>query len=194
MPSSDRLILASGSPRRRQLLVAAGYTFDVVVPDDSAECEVCSSEGPAALVAELAYRKAADVARRVDAGLIIAADTVAESRGQILGKPVDRDHARHMLQELSGREHRVLSGVCVWRVPSGSPDMRVEATTLKMDRLTEDQLQEYLDSDAWQGKAGAFGYQDGLDWVTLLEGSESNVVGLPMELLTTMLADAGYHD
>ncbi len=194
MPSSDRLILASGSPRRRQLLAAAGYIFNVILPDDSVECGVCSSEGPAALVAELAYRKAANVARRAGAGLIIAADTVAECRGQILGKPVDQDHARQMLQELSGREHRVLSGVCLWRVPDGSPDVRVEVTTLKMDQLTEDQLQEYLDSDTWQGKAGASGYQDGLDWITLLEGSESNVVGLPMELLTTMLADAGYHD
>jgi len=190
--SSEPLILASGSPRRKALLAEAGYRFETVVPDDAVECGMCSSEGPAALVASLAYRKAADVAQRVEQGWIVAADTVAECGGQILGKPTDRDHAEQMLRHLSGREHRVLTGLCVWPVPLGQADIRVDSTSLVMDRLTEEQLHNYLDSHDWEGKAGAFGYQDGLDWITILKGSQSNVVGLPMELLDQMLAEAGY--
>jgi septum formation protein len=136
----------------------------------------------------LAYQKAADVVRRVSAGLVLACDTVAECDGQILGKPSHEEHARKMLQILSGREHRVLSGLCLWPAPKGQPQVRVAITRLRMDALSEQQLNEYLASGLWEGKAGAFGYQDGIDWVHVLEGSASNVVGLPMELLAEMIA------
>lgn len=184
-----RLILASRSPRRRELLAEAGYRFEVMAPEDSAECGLCSGEGPAELVARLALQKAASVARRIDAAVVIGCDTVAECHGQILGKPADEDQARRMLKTLSGREHRVLSGLCVWRVPGGEPRVRVALTRLRMDRLTPAQLDDYLKSGQWEGKAGAFGYQDRLGWVHVIEGSESNVVGLPMEMLAEMLAD-----
>jgi len=193
-----KLILASSSLRRRELLAECGYDFQVVEPEPAAECGLCSDRGPAALVAELAYRKAASVRTRVTEGTIVACDTVAECQGQILGKPVDREHAREMLSTLSGREHRVFSGVCVWRVGTGTravqahraPDVRVAVTTLRMDLLSERQLDDYLASHAWEGKAGAFGYQDRLGWVHIIDGSPSNVVGLPMELLAEMLGDA----
>ena len=183
----NRLILASRSPRRKELLTAAGYAFDVIYPAESAECGVCSGESPAQLVARLAYQKAADVAKRIDRGLILGCDTVAECNGQILGKPADEYHARQMLETLSGRFHRVLSGVCLWPVPDGKPDVRVAVTTLRMDEMSREHLDAYLATGHWEGKAGAFGYQDGLDWVHVVEGSESNVVGLPMELLAEML-------
>ena len=96
-----------------------------------------------------------------------------------------------MLKHLSGREHHVYSGLCVWPVPDGRPDLRVATTTLRMDTLTDRQLGDYLESGAWQGKAGAFGYQDRLGWVHVVTGSQSNVVGLPMELLTEMLTACG---
>jgi len=182
-----QLILASRSPRRRELLEAAGYAFEVVPPSEQAECGVCSRETPAELVARLAYQKAADVAGRVERGLVLGCDTVAECDGQILGKPVDEDHARRMLRILSGREHRVLSGLCLWPVPGGEPRVRVAVTVLRMDRLSAGQLEEYLAGGQWEGKAGAFGYQDRLGWVHVVRGSPSNVVGLPMELLGEML-------
>jgi len=185
---TPKLILASRSPRRRELLAEAGYEFDVVVPDESVECGVCSREGPAELVLRLAYEKAADVARRVGRGLIIGCDTVAECDGQVLGKPPDMATARRMLELLSGRDHRVLSGLCVWDYPDSAPDTRLAVTRLRMDPLSESQLRDYLESYQWEGKAGAFGYQDRLGWVHVLDGSESNVVGLPMELLAEMLA------
>ena len=87
---------------------------------------------------------------------------------------------------LSDRRHRVFSGLCVWHVPDGDPDIRVDETTLRMDRLSSEQIETIVVSGAWEGKAGAFGYQDGLDWVHVERGSESNVVGLPMELLAEM--------
>ena len=184
-----RLILASGSPRRRELLEAAGYAFEVLVPSEHAECGICTQEGPAAMVGRLALQKAADVRPRVTQGILIACDTVAECQGFILGKPVDREHARQMLERLSGREHRVYSGLCVWPIPNHPPSVRVAVSVLKMDPLEPSLLEAYLDTGAWEGKAGALGFQDGLDWVHLIEGSSSNVVGLPMELLADMLAE-----
>jgi len=205
------LILASSSPRRRQLLAEAGYQFTVLPPPADIECGVCSESGPAGLVAELAFRKAAAVVRLLqnDAGspnrglgqaqprgrcssppgIVLAADTLAECDGFVLGKPNDENHARQMLQQLSGREHRVLTGLCLWRLDQNEPLVRVEATTLRMDALSEAQLDEYLASGQWEGKAGAFGYQDRLGWVHIVEGSETNVVGLPMETLAEMLAE-----
>jgi septum formation protein len=187
--SSQPLILASRSPRRRELLAEAGYAFEVVPPDESAECGLCGNENPAQLVARLAYQKAANVAQKVEMGVVLGCDTVAECDGQILGKPRDAAHARQMLQTLSGREHRVFSGLCVWQVPGGHPRVRVATTVLRMGRLTPARLDDYISSGHWEGKAGAFGYQDRLGWVHIVAGSKSNVVGLPMELLTEMLRE-----
>ncbi|MFZ1935522.1 MAG: nucleoside triphosphate pyrophosphatase [Thermoguttaceae bacterium] len=188
-----KLILASRSPRRQELLAAAGYDFTVVPPSDAAESEAPVEETPAELVARLAWRKAADVARRVpgesSVRLILGCDTVAECGGKILGKPANREDARAMLTLLGGQEHRVYSGLCLWPLPDGKPAVGVAITTLRMDPLAPELLDAYLAGGQWQGKAGAFGYQDGLDWVHVIEGSQSNVVGLPMELLAEMLEE-----
>lgn len=185
--NSPRLTLASQSPRRRQLLEEAGYTFDVVPPHELAECGVCSGETPPELVARLAWQKARDVARRTSYGIVIGCDTVAECMGQILGKPTDRERAASMLNLLSGRVHHVYSGLCLWSRPDDTVRVEVARTRLRMDQLSVEAIEEYLDSDLWFGKAGAFGYQDRLGWVHVEQGSESNVVGLPMELLAEML-------
>ena len=186
-----RLILASQSPRRRELMTAAGYEFESIAPSPSAECGVCSGESPAELVARLAYQKALDVVPRVvGPAVLVACDTVAEVRGWVLGKPHDRRHAEEMLRTLSGRRHRVYSGLCVIRLPDGTPRGRVAVSELEMAPLTDDQIEHYLDSDAWVGKAGAFGYQDGHPWLRLVSGTAENVVGLPMDLLAEMLAES----
>jgi septum formation protein len=187
MTAKLKMILASGSPRRRQLLSDAGHAFEIVVPSETAECGVCSGESPPELVARLAYQKAADVSTRVGPSLIVACDTVAECHGQILGKPRDETHARKMLELLSGREHSVYSGLCLWKVPEGEPQVEVDRTTLRMDPLSGKQIDDYLATGLWEGKAGGFGYQDGFPWLHVTAGSETNVVGLPMELLAKML-------
>jgi septum formation protein len=183
-----KLILASQSPRRRELLDQVGYQYEIIVPSESAECGMCSGESTPEMVARFAYQKAVDILPRIQGtAIVIACDTVADIQGQMLGKPSDRAHAEQMLRLLSGRMHRVFSGLCVWRVPDGEPDVRVSKSELIMDQLSETQIQTYLDSDDWIGKSGAFGYQDGHPWLKLLSGTASNVVGLPLDLLREML-------
>ena len=192
-----RLLLASGSPQRKQLLTAAGYQFDIVKPDDAVECGICSTGGPAGMVTDLALGKAADVARQLTdrndwrPSLLIACDTIAECAGAILGKPRDEEHAHEMLSMLRGQVHRVYSGLCLWPLHTNdaqaAPQTRVAVTELSMDRIPDDRLDAYLASGLWRGKAGAFGYQDRVGWLQILQGSESNVIGLPMELLSEML-------
>ena len=190
--NDDRpLILASTSPRRKMLLTEYGYDFTVDPPSDAAECGVCSGETPPELVIRLAKQKAADVAVRYDSAIILGCDTVAECYGQVLGKPRDRDDARRMLNLLRGKEHRVHSGLCLWLRPEDQVILEIDSTTLFMDNVTDQQLEEYLDTNLWEGKAGAFGYQDGWDWLKVTHGSETNVVGLPMERLEMTIRQLG---
>jgi len=181
-----QLFLASQSPRRRELLNEAGYSFEVIAPREWAECGVCSNETPPELVARLGYQKARDVAERVASGVVLGCDTVVECVGQILGKPKNYEHARQMLSLLRGRQHHVYSGLCLWCRPGDETHVAVDVTRLRMEQLTDDDVESYLKSGAWEGKAGAFGLQDRLGWIQIIEGSESNVVGLPLELLQRM--------
>ena len=185
--TSKPLILASTSPRRKHLLTEFGYQFETDPPSDGAECGICSGETPPELVVRLARQKAVDVAVRYDFAIILGCDTVAECYGQVLGKPRDREDASRMLKLLRGKEHRVHSGVCLWVRPEDQVLLQVDTTTLFMDEVSDQQLENYLDTNKWEGKAGAFGYQDGWDWLHVTKGSETNVVGLPMELLKDML-------
>ena len=206
--TEPRLILASSSPQRQRLLAEAGYEFDVLAPHESVEEGICSNCGPAELVTQLAMKKAlavvADLRRRgaVAAGpsLILACDTVAEVGGEILGKPRDEDHARSMLERLRGSVHRVYSGVCAWPLPvaedapgteAAPADLRLAISELRMDRISDADVDDYLASGLWRGKAGAFGYQDRAGWLHLLSGTESNVIGLPMDVVAEMLARQG---
>lgn len=194
--SCPRLILASASPRRRELLAEAGFDFEVRPPSPEAEADARPGESPVHLVLRLALAKARDVASRASAEdrekLIVACDTVAACEGQILGKPADEHQARAMLRLLAGRTHEVVSGLCLHPLDGREADVRLARTTLRMDPLGDAEIADYLASGAWQGKAGGFGYQDRLGWIHILEGSPTNVVGLPMELLEQMLRAFGY--
>lgn len=188
LPTNEPFILASGSPRRADLLKSAGYVFEVRPAADSAECGICSRETAPEMVARLAFQKAADIVRRTKNGFILAADTLAACQGQILGKPKSRDHAESMLRLLSGRSHDVYTGVCLWSAATNRCYVDVVRSRLKMDALSNEMIEDYLDTNLWEGKAGSFGYQDGNDWITVVEGdSESNIVGLPMERLAELL-------
>lgn len=165
-----------------------GYKFLVHPPSDTAEGGMCSGETPPELVVRLAKQKAEDVAKLYEHAVIIGCDTVAECMGTVLGKPVDIDDARRMLTMLRGKDHRVLSGLCIWKRPSDEVILKLDVTTLHMDQVTDTQIEAYLATDKWQGKAGAFGYQDGWDWLHVIQGSETNVIGLPMEVLADALS------
>ena len=191
--SQPSLILASGSPRRRALMEQAGYVFEVVQAEEDTESAVdIDGLSPQDAVQVLARAKADSVEsilkNRSDFAdwKLVAADTVADLDGEILGKPVDRDDAKSMLKRLRGRRHHVHTGIVV-RASNGESTIDVATTTLFMQAITDVQLEEYLSTLKWQGKAGAFGYQDGWDWLQVIQGSESNVVGLPMELLAQLL-------
>ena len=180
---SVNLILASQSPRRRQLLEEAGFQFTVMAPHDDVEKAASLELPPEQLVVESALLKARFVARQVPSGLILAADTVAVCGKEILGKPASRADARRMLLMLSGQQHSVLTAICLWHRPSDCFQTHLESTKLRMDELTHEELEAFLETGGWEGKAGAFGYQDDLDWVHIESGLASNVVGLPVERL-----------
>ena len=184
------IVLASSSPRRLELARSAGWAVQVVLPPESVETgSPRNAEEPLeAYVRRLAQAKAEAVAALVETGTIVACDTLSEVDGEALGKPVDRDDARRMLAALSGRRHRVVSGVCVWRRPHGLPRLATAESLLEMAPLEPDLLDWYLNSGLWAGKAGACGFQDDRLPLRLVTGSPSNVVGLPLELLAEMLA------
>ena len=119
--------------------------------------------------------------------VVLSCDSVAVCDGEILGKPVDRADAERMLRLLSGAEHEVRTGLCLWATPGDRVLRRVEISRLWMEPLSEERLAAYLESGLWEGKAGAFGYQDGNDWLRLTYGSESNIVGLPLAALADSL-------
>lgn len=181
-----RLILASASPRRRQLLAAAGYEIDVD-PSGIEEPEPDGGVDPAAYVAELSWRKAHVVAVRRGSGLVLAADTTCDLDGHLLNKPVDRADAERMIRLQEGRELEILTGLCLYRADRREWVGAVDRSVVFVRPLTDDERTAYLNSGLWEGKAGAYGVQDDDPFVTVVSGSFSNVVGLPMERLETLL-------
>ncbi len=184
--TKPRLILASASPRRRQLLEEAGYAFDV---DASGVEEPPPAAGtlPSTYAAELAWRKAHEVARRRREGLILAADTVCSVAEEILNKPVDRADAERMIRLQEGRDTEVISGLCLYCADRGEWIGAVEISVVQFRPLAERERAEYLDSRRWEGKSGGYGVQDRDPFVIVASGSFSNVVGLPMERLAELL-------
>jgi septum formation protein len=182
------LILASASPRRRQLLTEAGYDFEVD-PSDVEEPEPGPGTAPDAYVAGLAWEKASAVARRRGEGLILAADTACAVAGQILNKPADRADAERMIRLQEGRDSDVLTGLCLYHAGRGEWVGAVEVSVVRFRPLDDDERRAYLDSGRWRGKAGAYGVQDRDPFVELARGSFSNVVGLPMERLAALIRD-----
>jgi septum formation protein len=188
MAKSNRLILASGSSGRRELLERAGYEFEVR-PSHVDEPTGDGVSDPRAFVQQVAWSKAAAVARLVKEGLVLAADSVGWHRGKIIGKPVDRADARRILLDLSGTRHELWSGVCLWQRPGDLQIAWQEVSIVEMAEFKPDQLENYLDTGIWEGKSGAYAIQEVNDpLVRLVAGSMSNVVGLPMESLTHVLA------
>lgn len=179
-----RLVLASQSPRRADLLRRAGYQFDVHPAhiDESTR----DGEGPEAFVERLAREKAAAIARLRPGDVVIGADTVVVVNHVVMGKPNDAAHARDMLRRLSGRTHEVLTGVAV--AAAGRMDAEVIRTLVQFTQLSEEDLAWYLRTGEPADKAGAYGVQ-GLAsrFVERIEGSYCNVVGLPVSAVARLL-------
>jgi len=181
-----RLILASNSPRRIVLLKSLGYHFDIV-PHDIEEC-ILGNVLPMELVQNLAFLKATDVARRVSNAIIISADTVIVHKKSILGKPKDVSDAKRILSILSDSEHDIISGVCVMEMPSRKKMLRIERTHIKMKSIEDEEIDRYILTGEPMDKAGAYAIQgEGRKYIEKIDGSYSNAVGLPLELLQEML-------
>ncbi len=181
------LILASQSPRRKELLETAGIPFTVRVAD--IDESVRTGEAPNSYVRRLATSKAMAVTRE-PGDVILAADTTVVIAGQILGKPENADDAKRMLRLLSGESHEVLTGICIF---SGSKlQIDAESTIVHVSKLSEAEIESYVSSGQPMDKAGAYGIQ-GLasKYIERVEGCYFNVVGLPISLVYRHLKAAG---
>lgn len=189
-----RLLLASASPRRRQLLALLGVHF-TVVRSRFDESRLAHLTDPLQYVRRAAEEKAAEVARR-RAGLVLGADTdVVAPDGTILGKPRDDEDAARMLRALSGKTHRVYSGVALLRSDGSAiveRDVRVAETAVTFGPLSEEAIHAYVATGEPRDKAGAYAVQGGaMAFLTRIEGDLSSVIGLPLWTVAEMLAGAG---
>ena len=189
---TEQIVLASASPRRRELLTQIGLKFQVI--PSTAEELVLPNETPEEHVIRLSIDKASEVANRANlAGRwFIGSDTIVLCNGQILGKPVDPQHAQQMLRMLSGREHRVLSGFAVLDRQSGEQRAEAVSTSVRFRELTDEEIARYIASGEPADKAGGYAIQGlGVCFVAGIKGSYSNVVGLPLCRLTLALKELG---
>ena len=186
--ATTEIILASASPRRRELLQQAGFTFTVVA---SGVPEVRSpGEAPIAFATRLAREKAQDVASKSSAAaIVIGADTVVVCDEEVLGKPVDAEDAKRMLRLLAGRTHQVITGVCV--LSGDVVELAAEVTMVQMLTVSSQEIDEYVASGEPMDKAGAYAIQGrAARWIPRIQGCYFNVVGLPIALVTAMIQAA----
>lgn len=186
----EALILASSSPRRRELLTQAGVPF-IVVPGDVDEEKAEIAGTPSRKAVHLAYLKAMGVARR-KAGLVLGADTIVVCDGEIFGKPTDVDNAWLMLKKLSGREHFVITGLALIDTLHNREITGYETTKVRFSVLSDKEIEAYIESGEPFDKAGAYGIQGrAAMFVEGLDGCYSNVVGLPLRRLYRLLQEIG---
>ncbi|MGB8322595.1 MAG: Maf family protein [Candidatus Acidiferrum sp.] len=187
-----KLILASTSPRRAQILKEAGLMFSVL--SSAVDETPLPEETPQQLVQRLADAKAELVAARtVGPAIVIAADTVVTLDGNILGKPKSTEDARRMLEQLSGRTHAVLTGVSVIRLPDMERRQFVESTLVHFDQILGEEILRYLATEEPYDKAGAYAIQGRAGrYIPRIEGCYFNVVGLPLSRVFTAIQELGW--
>ena len=180
-----RLILASGSPRRKELLSGMGYNFEIIVPDVDEHVSGHARD----VVAILSQRKAAAIADCEDHGIVIASDTLVSLDGNALGKPEDEADAHRMLAALSGRTHEVFTGVTIIDAATGKSETRSVRTGVRFRELTDAEIWDYIRTGEPMDKAGAYGIQGGAGkFVDGYEGSYENVIGFPVDDIREMLS------
>jgi septum formation protein len=197
---APRLILASSSPRRRELLREAGYAFEID-PADIDEEAVPPGMSPSDVARYLAETKAKVVAARHPDDVVLAADTVVTFGEKLLGKPKDAAEAKRMLQLLSGTTHLVITGVAVMHPAKQFTRITRVMSAVRMRMLSAAEIDRYVASNEWQGKAGGYGIQDvdqfpadhpaSTPFITRQAGSKTNIVGLPMTVTKQLLSEAG---
>lgn len=177
------IILASQSPRRQQLLKAAGFDFQIVGPnvDETMNTSLPLDDQ----IQEVAMRKALEVQKHYPDAIILAADTVVVCQGKIFGKPTNEAQARHMLLQLSGQTHEVKTAVVILK---NNPISFIDTSVVTFRKLTDYEIEQYIQSNEWIDKAGAYGIQGlAAEFVSKLDGSFENVMGLPIEKIKGLL-------
>lgn len=191
------IILASSSPRRRQLLAQAGYKFTSVRPNiNEPRTTVVRGESafltdaisPCEYAKRLALAKAKNIAERHPDCLVIGADTIVDFNGQIIGKPRNAKEAEQITKKLFSRPHKVITAVAIVRLNDGIEVVESDSTTVYPKKLTNEQIAKHIKSGSWRDKAGAYAIREKDDeFIERIEGSLTNVMGLPMELLKRLL-------
>ncbi len=188
--NNNKLILASGSPRRCELLARLGLFFEVV--SKNIDESVIAGETPAELVQRLSQAKAQAVSQDHQDATILAADTVVALDGKIMGKPHDHQEAFAFLSQLNNRTHEVFTGVCL--INKGQINTQVICTKVSFGNFSDDILKAYIVTGEGDDKAGAYAIQGiGAFLISSISGSPTNVIGLPMQEVTKMLIDAGFY-
>lgn len=182
------IILASASPRRKQLLAEAGYSFKIVLPDIDESAFPTEGIEPCKYAKLVALAKAKNVAVEFPDSLVIGADTVVDFEGEIIGKAADAKEAQRITKKLFSAPHRVITGIAIVRAADGTEIVESQTTTVYPKKLTAEQIAEHIKSQSWRDKAGAYAIREsGDEFVEKIEGSLTNVMGLPMELLQRLL-------
>jgi len=182
------IILASASPRRKQLLAQAGYKFKVVVPDIDESAFPAERGKSVEYTKQLALAKARSIAAKFPDHLVIGADTVVDFKGQIIGKPADAKDAERITRRLFSSPHKVITAVAIVRLSDGIEIVESDTTTVYPRKMTERQITEHIRGGSWKDKAGAYAIQETGDrFVERIKGSLTNVMGFPMELVLRML-------
>ena len=189
MNATPDFILASASPRRLQLLAQVGIKPDKIIPADIDETSL-KAELPQHYALRIAQEKASVISQQYPDIIVLAADTVVATGRRILPKAEDEKTARKWLELLSGKRHRVYTAVCITR--GNTSKHFVEMTQVRFNRLSKKDIDNYIQSGEWQGKAGGYAIQGLAEcFIPWINGSYSNVVGLPVEKTCTMLARFG---
>lgn len=184
-----KIILASQSPRRQELLNNIGMTFEIIKSNFSEDISD-TNKSPETIAEELAYGKAKDVSDKLDSGVILGADTIVVFEGEIYGKPKDEEDANRMLNILSGNTHQVITGVSIIDKDNNKTLIGHEVTNVTFNKLTQDEIKEYIKSGDYKGKAGGYGIQNkGSILINKIEGCYFNVVGLPINKVYRMLKE-----
>jgi septum formation protein len=182
------IILASASPRRKQLLAEAGYKFISVTPDIDESAFPAGGQTACEYAKTLALAKAKNVAEKYPDCLVIGADTVVDFNGEIIGKPADAKDAEQITRKLFSAPHKVITGLAIVRLSDGVEIVERDTTTVYPRKMGAEQIAEHIKSGSWQDKAGAYAIQEnGDEFVEKIEGSLTNVMGLPVELLQRLL-------
>jgi septum formation protein len=188
--SASPLILASGSPRRRELLAKLGVPFEVIASEEPES--ISAGANPKAQAIALAEHKARAVASGLRSGLVLGADTIVAIDGELLGKPTDDTDAARMLRRLSGREHSVVTGVALVDMETGACQTSAVTSLVRFRSLRDEEIAAYVATGEPGDKAGAYAIQGlGADLIAHLNGCYTNVVGLPLCEVERLLTSAG---